>query len=474
MNFVPCLAWVKKGAAKATPEKVKLLKEELKELIEAKGADEDAADDGCNNDTDNDMKEDGDDIAAKYGLDTYDDESDMPSNANQLAGLAMYVSNADDPYMGGKSDEESEDEVDDFTIRRSDNLIAVGRVDDDCASIEVYVSNHAEDHLYVHHDIILPAYPVCIEWLSYEPTESRPGNYIAVGDMTPVISVWDLDVVDTLEPAYKLGRVRKKAHKPNDGHTDAVITLSWNKQAKQIIASGSADNKVLTWDLSVGIPTTHISSHSDKVQSIQWHPFESQTLLSGGCDHAVKLWDCRDVNGGCKSWSVSGEVEKVLWNHFDPFYFYVSTEDGYIYGFDARLNQSVFTLSAHTKAVTGMALSTHCPGCLITASADKSLKVWDVQDQKPVFVFEKDLKTGSVLALASSPDDPFLLAVGGDNRSQSFRVVDLKSLTTLSRFDGRSLMQPVEVVSDGQMDTDNTAGALGDLSLGGPSSKGDI
>lgn len=470
MNFVPCLAWVKKGIAKATPEKVKLLKEQLKELVEAKADDETVEDDASNGDPDERMKGDVGDIDAKYDLDKYDEEADGMSDVNQLAGLAVYASNADDPYMSGKSDEESEEEIDDFTIRRSDNLIAVARVDDDCAAIEIYVSNEAEDHLYVHHDIIVQTYPVCIEWLSYDPTESSPGNYIAVGDMTPVISVWDLDIVDSLEPAYKLGKkTKKKAHKPSDGHTDAVISLSWNRQAKHILASGSADHSVITWDLSTGVPSSHITGHNERVQSIQWHPFEASTLLTGGSDRTVKLWDCQRVSVGCKSWLVNGEVEKVLWNHFNPFYFYVSTEEGYVYGFDARSEGAMFTLSAHTQAVTGMALSMHCPGCLVTASADKMLKVWDVQDNKPAFVFETDAKLGSVLALASSPDEPFLLAAGGDNHSHSFKLINLKALNQLSRFENRRLMQPVEQVSESNMETDCTVGALGSLSLAGPS-----
>ncbi|XP_053970552.1 periodic tryptophan protein 1 homolog isoform X1 [Hylaeus volcanicus] len=444
MNIIPCTTWVKKGVAATNPEKIELTTHELEKIIkgtqselQSDGSDSDAEDDDttpkCKTKSKLDTSQ-----ADEYDFDKYDEESgDVHCN---IGNIASFGKHGKDPLVTGDDDDS---EKEDDGIKSDDNLVLVGHVEGDASTLEIFVYNEEEGSFYCHHDILLPSFPLCIEWLNFDPADSKPSNLCAIGNMTPIIEVWDLDLIDCLEPAYKLGRKpSKKKNQKRIGHKDAVLDLAWNENYTHVLASGSVDQTVLLWDLENGTPVNKFASFGEKVQSLKFHPTETHQLLTGCADKVVRLFDCRDETI-TKSWEVSGEVERVLWNYFDSNYCIVSTDNGYMQYFDVRQDDPIWSFQAHTKEVTGLSLSSSCSGLLVTSANDGVIKVWDIINHTdPYLVWEKKSNLGAVQCLASNPDDPFVFIAGGDNKSHNLKVFNFMRITEVrERFENRQTLK---------------------------------
>ncbi|XP_043269292.1 periodic tryptophan protein 1 homolog [Venturia canescens] len=474
MNVVPCVAWVKRGVAAAVPDKVQLTPKELEAIIkqtESELRDLEESDSENEDETPsknniqtieeaNESKTNADGMTVdEYNFGNYDNEAgDVHCN---IGGLAVYNGDGKDPFVTVADSEDEDSEKEDDVIKPDDNLVLIGHVEGDASILEIFVYNEKEGSFYCHHDILLPSFPLCLEWLNFDPSDAKPGNLCAMGNMTKVIDVWDLDLVDCLEPAFRLGR--KKSDK---GHKDAVLDIAWNTNYTHVLASGSVDKSTMLWDMETQKRGTKLNSFTDRVQSIQFHPTEAHHLLTGCADSVVRLFDCK-VENESKNWTVSGEVERVLWNHFDPNYCFVSTSNGFVECIDIRQETILWQVSAHEKEITGLSLSTSCPGLLLTASADGVVKVWDVIKPEVLEpVWEKKMNLGDIQCLAQSPDSPFIFAVGGDNKANNFKVWDLLESPSVSeRFKGRNLINCVKESKPEQTDVMEVADDMDGMAL---------
>ncbi len=80
------------------------------------------------------------------------------------------------------------------------------------------------------------------------------------------IDIWDLNLVDNVDPLLKLGHSKKKRpHKPDVlCHTDAVLDCAWNRNLEHILASSSADTDVIMWDLETAKASSSLTEHTEK------------------------------------------------------------------------------------------------------------------------------------------------------------------------------------------------------------------
>ncbi|CAA7266975.1 unnamed protein product [Cyclocybe aegerita] len=512
-NLISAVAWVRRGVSAQHPAKYVLDDQELErvsalariELEDArdelqrahlaaqsmgKGAEGDEADDNNVDDDDDEanwVDEDDEpmdvdsgaipkaktDDLSEYKLDDYDDDAPATGGGpfTNIKGLTYYKNNEEDPYITLK--DEDEDEREELEILPTDNLLVVAKTEDDISQLEVYVYDESQENLYAHHDLMLPNFPLCLEWLDFPPASSSTsptsstnstlgpttnglGNYIAVGTLDPEIEIWSLDVIEAMYPASILGRPDvSKAHVPVPSgtgkkkkkkakhrqvetayHVDAVLGLSWNKKQRNLLASASADRTVKLWDLSrdptlngaegqSGGAIRSFDVHKDKVQAVQWNTQDPTVLLTGSYDRTVRTFDSRAPTTGVGA-IVGSDVEALRWDPWESYGFYVSLENGLVLNFDVRtlpsnLDQpspSRFTLQAHDGAVSSIDVNPHLKGCIVTGGSDKLVKVWNITEEENgkrsvSLVTSRDLGVGKVFSTAFSPDDPLTIAAAG-------------------------------------------------------------
>ena len=364
-----------------------------------------------------------------------------------IKSLAYHQPHEKDPYLVMPENEDEDEEREELQILPTDNLLLASKVEDEVAHMEVCVYEDEADNLYVHHDIMLPAIPLCAEWLDIpvgKNVENRThGNFVAVGTMEPDIEIWDLDVVDCMYPNAILGhgaevenggdatksrkaKKKKRSKKVNDNyHVDAVLALAANRQHRNLLASASADQTVKLWDLNTSKCAKSYGNHTDKVCSVDWHPKESTILLSGSYDKTAVAADMRAPDAKAARWRVDSDIEAVRWDPHDPNFFYITTESGRVYCYDVRNTppgtsgsdptKPVWMLQAHDSSVSSFDINPTIPGFLATGSMDKQAKLWNVADNKPSMVVSRNLGVGKVFSTTFAPDPAvgFRLAVAG-------------------------------------------------------------
>ena len=363
-----------------------------------------------------------------------------------------------------EDDDDSDSSREDLEILPTDNLLIAARVQDEVAHLEIYVYEDEDDNLYVHHDVMLPSIPLCVEYISGPKMPSSaanqdkatkaagsrsdgPSNYVAVGTFEPDIEIWDLDTVDCMYPYAILGegaqpagahetqsssdkkkkKKKKKSQKTNDAHhTGPVLALAANTTHKTLLASASADSTVKLWDLSSLKAAHSYSFHTSKACSLAWNPTTPTVLLSGSYDRTVVAAEMRAPGQQMPRWGVESDVEVVRWNPHDGNYFYVATEHGVLHYHDVRAaparpeaSKPVWRLEAHSKPLSCFDANPHVPGLLATGSQDKMVKLWSVENDRPSLVVSRNVDVGKVFSTSWAPDAEvaFRLAVAGSKGS---------------------------------------------------------
>lgn len=207
------------------------------------------------------------------------------------------------------------------------------------------------------------------------------------------------------------------------GHTDQVLSVAFSPDGTKV-ASGSTDNTVRVWQVLDGVPLRVLSGHTSFVTAVAFSP-DGKTLASGSNDTTVRQWRTSDftlirtlrhtdtVNSLAFSAdsqtlaSGGGDVDVRLWS--------VST--------GALLR----TLSGSTKdLVSSLAFirsgTSTLPDLVAVGGFGGHVRFWLAADG--TFVGSLGEHTGSVLAVAFSPDGKLLASGSGDLTAKLWNAAD--------------------------------------------------
>jgi len=353
----------------------------------------------------------------------------------------------------------------------------------DFASLDVHVYDRNTGGLYVHHDIPLPSFPLCLAH-GRVSSDAEAGNFCAVGTFDPGIEIWNLDVLNALEPMCTLGGednsaiddimklqamkgvagggVGRSPRQTSSGgglkpgsHTDSVMSLSWNQIHEQVIASGSADCSVKLWDVTKAggkgenCDAATFRHHRGKVQCVSWHPKEGTLLATGAYDRFVALLDARSDGKNTRKVKIGADPEAIAWDPFHPEYLTVAAEDGTVTCWDVRKFETSTPLWSFVAnefgGISDISYNQKVPGMLAMSSIDKTISLWDIYgressgptSQPPQPCGTKDMCSGKLYTVSFYPSDPWLLGCGGSGNQLALWDMSNEE-AILRRFEGRA------------------------------------
>jgi len=365
-------------------------------------------------------------------MDNYDnEENDGGMQFFSVLNTDGQLARERDPYLNGDPDSESDKSEDFYEIKDEDNVFVAVSCEEDNCLMEMYVYDDEEVNMYVHHEVMLDAYPLCVEWLS-SCADQGEGNFGVVGSIDHSIQIWDLNDLDPMEPCLTVGPkekaakgTKKKKNRPSQSaapgkaHEGPVLCLHGSAFNRSVLASGSADETLKVWDIADNKCVHKYTHHSSKVQCVKWHPTEAGVLLSAAFDRRLALLDARQTAQVAMA-KLPAEAESAVWSTHNPFQCLVSVDNGGVVCFDVRKvankakdsEQVLWSLQAHDVACTAVQDSP-AKNVLVTCGLDGVAKVWNTTGSSPTLCIEKNLNAGPLFTCASNTEVPRLMCFGG-------------------------------------------------------------
>ncbi|XP_002534127.2 E3 ubiquitin-protein ligase COP1 [Ricinus communis] len=178
--------------------------------------------------------------------------------------------------------------------------------------------------------------------------------------------------------------------------------LSWNKYAKNQIASSDYEGIVTVWDVTTRQSVMEYEEHEKRAWSVDFSRTEPSMLVSGSDDCKVKVW-CTNQEASVLNIDMKANICCVKYNPGSSNYIAVGSADHHIHYYDLRnVSHPLHVFSGHRKAVSYVKFLSNSE--LASASTDSTLRLWDVKENLPVRTFRGHTNEKNFVGLSVNRD----------------------------------------------------------------------
>ena len=199
------------------------------------------------------------------------------------------------------------------------------------------------------------AHTECVYTIQYS------GKYLVSGSRDKTIRIWNLDTLRLIHP-------------PLAGHTASVLCLQFDERPDQdIVVSGGSDCRVILWQFSTGRIVKEIEkAHSESVLNLR---FDDRYLVTCSKDKTIKVWNRKEM------WPTDDTYPSSTKKSGARFPSYIINMQEQVENQHLRFKplqpySLIMTLEGHGAAVNAIQI---LDGQIVSASGDRSVKVWDVR-----------------------------------------------------------------------------------------------
>jgi WD40 repeat protein/serine/threonine protein kinase len=192
---------------------------------------------------------------------------------------------------------------------------------------------------------------------------SPDGKELATTGSEPIVRIWN----------PKTGHERLVLH----GHEGFVSAFAFSPDGK-MLASGSSDRTVRLWDVQNGHVLRRVQGYARAVQGIAFSP-DGKVLASVSQDGAIRIEEARTGNEIRTFHAHLGQAANVVFDKSGKLLAVCGGDGrhGEVRIFDWATGRLVHSIKGHSAQVRDVAFSPDGRR-LVTASEDKTAKVWDV------------------------------------------------------------------------------------------------